>query len=291
MIVKDKFELVYKVGGNIYNIVPLAKSTLKAYAVDKEDFKHLLILVKSFSRIKRHPASKLIEHKADTLTVVNLPTYPLPGFVTSKGVGVVNLSVLPVKSLTDYSPSDIFALFLYVLSLRSYVTKKPFKTGTESNVAGMLFSIFMKLFGKRAGLIGSFKHLIPKLQFLIYLYIEVAMMGVAQTESLKKRIGSIMYLDPDELNLDYNFGSTTEFLKSINDNSIIPISENKFSSMIISTGGIASLPMFEDLSRFYATILASGVPNSQFSYFWAKINTNLFGKLTEDGLRSLARSL
>ena len=223
--------------------------------------------------------------------VVNLPTYPLPGFVTSKGLGVVNLSVLPVKSLTDYSPSDIFALFLYVLSLRVFTIKKPFKAGTESNVAGMFFSIFMKLFGKRAGLIGSFKHLIPKLQFLIYLYVEVSMMGLPQTESLKNRIGSIMYIDPKELKLDYDFSSTTEFLRAINENNVIPISENKFSSMIISTGGIASLPMFEDLSRFYATILACGVPNSQFSYFWAKINTNLFGKLTEYSLRTLARSL
>lgn len=291
MVVKDKFELIYRAGGDIYNIVPLASSTLKAYEIAKEDFKHLLVLVKSFSRIKRHPASKLIEDKADTLTVVDLPTYPLPGFITKKGLGVVNLSVLPVKSLTDYSPSDIFSLFLYVLSLRSFINKKPFKAGTESNVSGMIFSIFMKLFGKRAGLIGSFKHLIPKLQFLIYLYVEVSMMGTAQNDKLYKRIGSIMYIDPGELKLDYDFRSTIEFLKSINDNNIIPISENKFSSMIISTGGIASLPMFEDISRFYSTVLASGIPNSQFSYFWAKVNTNLFGKLTEYGLRSLARSV
>lgn len=291
MIVKDKFELVYKAGGDIYNLVPLSTSTLKAYQLSKEDFQHLLVLVKTFSRIKKHPASKLIEDNADSLTVVNLPTYPLPGFVTTKGIGVVNLSVIPVKLLTDYSPSDIFALFLYVLALRSFIMRKPFKTGTESNVAGMIFSIFMKLFGKRAGLIGSFKHLIPKLQFLIYLYVEVSMMGLAQTDQLIKKIGSIVYIDPAELKLDYNFKSTSEFLKSINDNNIIPISENKFSSMIISTGGIASLPMFEDLSRFYATILACGVPNSQFSYFWAKINTNLFGKLTENGLRSLSRSI
>lgn len=291
MIVKDKFELVYKTGGNIYNIVPLSTSTLSAYAVNKNDFKHLQMLAKSYSRVKQHPANKMIDERAESLMVVNLPTYPLPGFVTSKGLGVVNLSVLPAKLITDYSPSDIFALFLYVLSLKAFIAVRPFKSGTEANVSGMIFSIFMKIFGKKAGLIGSFKHLIPKLQFLIYLYVAVSMMGEKQNDSLIQKVGAIMYTDPKELNLNFNFASTIDFLKAININNIIQLSENKFSSTIISTGGLASLPMFEDLSRFYATILASGVSNSQFSYFWAKVNTNLFGKLTEQGLISLARSL
>ena len=60
---------------------------------------------------------------------------------------------------------------------------------------------------------------------------------------------------------------------------------------MINAGGVASLPMFEDLSRFFATLLASSIPNSQFSYIWAKINTNLFGKLFEFGFRTLSRNV
>ena len=114
------------------------------------------------------------------------------------------------------------------------------------------------------------------------------MMGNTHNSSLEKKIGSITYTDPQELKLDYDFSKTIDFLKSVNDNKIIPISENKFSSVVINIGGLASLPMFEDISRFFATLLACSVPNSQFSYIWAKINTNLYNKLVELGIKSLS---
>lgn len=291
MLVKDKFELIYKTGGEVFNVVPLSRGTLKAYEVDKNDVRHLQILAETFGRLKNHPASKIISDNFKNLIIVDIPTYPLPAFITKNGLAVVNLSVLPAKLLTDYSASDIFSLFLYTLALYSFITKKPMKQGTEANVAGMIFSVFMKIFGKKSGLIGSYKYLIPKLQFLIYLYVSVSMMGIPDNESTRKRIASIVFIDISDMKLDYNFSSTNEFIKSVNDNEIIPLSQIKFSTAIISIGGISSLPMFEDLSRFFATILASTVPNTQFSYFWAKVNQNLFNKLVEIGLNNLSRGV
>jgi len=291
MLIKNKFELIYKTDGNVLNVVPLSRGTLKAYEIDKNDFRHLQILAETFGRIKGHPASKIVSDNSKNLIVVDMPLYPLPAFITKKGLAVVNLSVLPAKLITDYSASDIFSLFLYTLSLQSFINRKPFKAGTEANVSGMIFSVFMKLFGKKSGLIGSYKYLIPKLQFLIYLYVSVSMMGMQDTESTRKKIASIVFIDIGDMKLNYNFSSMKDFLKSINDNEIIPISQIKFSTAIVSTGGIASLPMFEDLSRFFATILASTVPNSQFSYFWAKVNQNLFNKLVDIGIRNLSRGI
>lgn len=291
MVVKDNFELIYKTAGKVQNVVSLSRGTLKAYEIDKIDFDHILMLAKSFSRVKQHPASNFVNDEAYKLVIIKMDSYPLPAFVTKTGLGVVNLSVLPARSLTDYTPSDIYSMFLYAISLRTYITKKPFRSGIEANVAGMIFSIFMKMFGKKSGLIGSYKYLIPKLQFLIYLYVSVSMMGISHNSSLEKRIGAITYTDPSDLKLNYDFSKTSDFLKSINENEIIPLSENKFSSVMINVGGVASLPMFEDLSRFFATLLACGIPNSQFSYIWAKINTNLYGKLVEIGLRTLSRNL
>jgi len=289
MLIKNKFELIYRTDGNVLNVVPLSRGTLKAYEVDKNDFRHLQILAETFGRLKGHPANRIVTDGSRNLIVVNMPSYPLPAFTTKNGLAVVNLSVLSAKLLTDYSASDIYSLFLYALSLNNFVKRKPFKPGTESNVSGMIFSVFMKLFGKKSGLIGSYKYLIPKLQFLIYLYVSVSMMGISDNENTRKRIASTVFIDKNELKLDYNFESTKDFLKSINDNEIIPISQIKFSTSIISIGGVSSLPMFEDISRFFAAILASTVPNSQFSYFWAKVNQNLFNVLVEIGLRNLSR--
>jgi hypothetical protein len=289
MVIKEKFELIYRGSDEVYNIVPLSKSTIRAYEIDKEDKEHLQMLGKSFSRIKKHPSSDIVDANMKDVVFVKLPIYPLPGFVTKDGLAVANLSVIPVTLITDYTTSDIYSLLLYAISLKQYIVKKPFSPGNEINIANMIFSIFMKLFGKKSGLIGSFKHLIPKLQFLIFLYVSVSFMGFEQTNTLIKKIGTTLYMNPDELKLDgYDFRRVRDFLAAINDNEIISISENKFSSQIVATAGMSSLPMFEDISRFFATILVSDIPGTtQFSGFWSKVNTALFQKLVYIGLSNL----
>ena len=101
----------------------------------------------------------------------------------------------------------------------------------------------------------------------------------------------MLVFDPQDLKLDYDFTSIKGFLNAINDNDIIPISDFKFSTNIINVAGMASLPMFEDISRFFATLLASTIPgNSNFSYYWSKVNPGLYNKLNNIGLASLKRS-
>ena len=149
MLIKNKFELIYRTDGNVLNVAPLSRGTLKAYEIDKNDFRHLQILAETFGRLKGHSANKAVSDNSKKLIVVNMPAYPLPAFITKTGLSVVNLSVLPAKLLTDYSASDIFSLFLYALSLQTFVIRKPFKSGTEASVSGMIFSVIMKLFGKK----------------------------------------------------------------------------------------------------------------------------------------------
>ena len=288
MRVKEKFELMYKGDEEVYNVVPIKKSTLSAYQIDKEDAKYLLSLVRTFSRARQFSFSEVVLNKMDKCMVVKIPSYPLPGFVTKEGLNVVNIGVLPATLISDHTPADIYTAFLYTITLGEYFKNKPFTMGNEINISNMFFSIFMKLFGKMAGLIGSFKHLIPRLQYLITLYTYVSFMGVEPTINIKKKIGAMYYVSIEDLKLDYDFLSIIGLLKSINDNDIISLSENKFSTKIIASAGISSLPMFEDISRFYATMLASDIPgNTQFSYFWSKVNTNLFQKINYVALRNL----
>jgi hypothetical protein len=121
--------------------------------------------------------------------------------------------------------------------------------------------------------------------------VNTAMMGEPNDDRTRKRIASLIFLDINDLKLEYDFNSINEFLKALNENEIIPISLIKFSTAIISIGGMSSLPMFEDMSRFFSTILASTIPNSQFSYFWARVNQNLYNQLVEIALRELKRSI
>jgi len=290
--IKEKFELITARGGSVYNVVPLRKGTLKAYEISREDYTYLVNLARTYGRTKGHVASKIIDDHMKKCIIVNLDVYPLPGFVTKSGDAVINLNALPGNLITDYSTSDIFALFLYTLSLRTFMGGKSIGTGVEANVAAMYFSIFMKLFGKRAGLIGAFDYLIPKLNFLIWLYVHAGILGLPITDSAKTKIASGLLVSYSDLDLNYNFESITDWLRCVNSNGILSISRQKFSSMIMSFAGINALPIFEDVSRLYSTILASTVSgNTQFSKVWMKINPPLFNKFVDLGLFTLKRRI
>jgi len=242
-------------------------------------------LSKTYSRSRNHPATKIIEKYMDNCKIVHLDLYPLPGFVTKENIPVVNLSVIPAKLITDYQGADLYSMFLYAVSLSNYIKNEPFKNDLLQNISTMYTSIFIKLFGKASGLVGSYKNLIPKLKFIITLYTAVGIFGIPDTEKLRKNIAVGLSMDYSDLNLDFDFSSTVQFLNAINKNRIISISENKFSASISSRGGMSSLPMFEDISRFFATNLASTVTgNSIFSHYWSKINTSLFNRISQLGL-------
>jgi hypothetical protein len=95
-------------------------------------------------------------------------------------------------------------------------------------------------------------------------------------------------MDPKDLNLDFDFNNPSGLLDSIKKNDIISISKNSFASVVIKFGGILSLPMFEDISRLFATILATTVPGETvFSKYWAKRSKDIFLKLEYFGLKYL----
>ena len=113
-------------------------------------------------------------------------------------------------------------------------------------------------------------------------------MGVKQNEELYNKLAGMMHTNYDDLDLKYDFRSTKEFLKAINGNNIVPISENVFSTKVINMYGTASLPLFEDISRFYSGIIASTVPgNGVFSGFLSKVNTTLYDKLVYITLKNM----
>lgn len=290
MNIKSKFELIYKARGEVYNLPPLSLSTLSAYRVTKEDFNYLTGLVKTFNRVKSHPASRVVDKEMDKLVVVNFEHYPLSGFITTKKLMVVNLSPLPYKLIIDYTPPDVFSVFLYSIALKQFINKKAFGKDNVISISLFIFSIFMKLFGKKAGLIGSYDYLIPKLKFLITLYVSVSFVGITQNDSLKNKISSYYMTDHRELDLNYDFSSTKQFLKAIDKNGVMSITENTFSTEVINRFGVSALPMFEDVSRFYATLISSTVPgNSLYSGFLKKINTPLFDKLVNMGLKIMMK--
>jgi hypothetical protein len=280
MLIKDKFELIYGKSGNVYNIMPIRRPTLAPYQISKDDFFHLKILANSVA--KTHVSGKLVLDNIDKAMAVRIPEYPLPGFITKDGIAVVNLSVLSSEHVSDYSTSDIYSMFLYAISLKIFATAKPFEKEIENHVAEFIMSKFMSLFGKKYGLTGSHSDLIPHMQVIIALYVHSAMMGYPLDETEINKMSSKFLTDANDLKNIQNLNTTIGFLRALKTNDIIPLSENKFSTTIINLAGVSSLPLFEDVSRFFATLLACSVSgNSQFSRYWGKGNRKMFEKLVQ----------
>lgn len=278
MIVKNKFELVYSKEGEVYNILPIRSHTLEAFKIPSEDIAHLKILASAYSRSRG--GTDFVTKNLDDCTVVRMEKYPLPAFITEDGNAVINLSILPGKFVSDFSSSDIYSLFLYSLLLKIFITKKPFKKDIEDDITNLFIYVFMKLFGKKHGLMGSYKDKIPTLKSLLSLYVSSSMMGNKIDSTLLNKVSNKYFIDIEELDLSEDITTTIGMLRSMKKNDVIPLSENSFSSTIIKLLGVASLPVFEDVSRFYATISASSVGgNTIFSSYFKKTNQKLYDKI------------
>lgn len=291
MIIKKQFELILDSGGSkVYNILPVRSTSMVGVQIEKTDFNYLMGLVDTYVRIRKTPTADVIRKNISKCIVAHIPDYPLPGAVTVDGKPVVNLSFLTDKFISDYNNADIYSMFLYSISLSIFMIHKPFQHSTEEMISAFLFSNFMILFGKSSGLVSSYKDLIPSLRLLIALYVHAGLFGKEVDKNVINSFSSKFYMDPSRLNLDFDFSSTIEFLRSINKNRIIQISENKFSSEIIKKAGVSSLPLYEDISRFFATIIASDVAGSSvFSHFWSKRNLTFFQKLYDLSLNTVDR--
>ena len=283
--VKEHFNLSYQSERNVFNIFPYSDSTLSAFKIDQSETDYLITISKAYERTKRSDITEIIKDRFDKVTFVKIDDYPLPAFILKTGEPIINLSVLDVKQLTDYSAPDILSLIIYSQSLSVFSTSKLLKVSLEDLISVFYLSVFMKLFGKKSGLIGSYKNLIPKLMYIISIYVHEGIFKEKTDAQFKKMLNTRLKINSDkELDLKYDFENISEFLKCINDNRIVSISDNTFSTSVINIAGVVSLPMFEDASRLFASILSSRVSgNHVFSSYWIKASKEIYEKMTKRG--------
>ena len=281
MITKKKFELIYGKSGEVYNVLPINHVSLKPFEVEPEDAQYIKNLVRMYTKMRKALGYEYVLSNLDKCHILNLEEYPLPAFINTEGNCYCNIAVLPYPNMSEMTTTDAYAIFLYALSNYDYSTKGKISDDSEEYISQYIFSVFMKMFGKKSGILGSYGNMIPKLHFIIKLYVHVSMFGNEDTIPARNRIANLLMTDYDTLRLDnFDFNSIDSILKCINNNNIIPLSGNSFSTEVVKYGGISSLPMFEDVSRFMATMLTSTISgNNLITTYWQKVNPNLSNKL------------
>lgn len=284
MRIKKELDLM----DGIFNIYDLSENSLKPYMYESKDLNYLNLIIQAYGREKNVEFEKLIDRYLNSCIVINYEDYPLPGLSTKDGRPIVNLASLKATSVTDLQPADVYSVFAYSILFSNYVKNKLFRVDLVDQISLWIFNSFMGIYGKKSGLIGSYSDLTPKLRFIIILYTYDGMFGVRVDKNILSKASGFTRVNPENLKLSYDFSDPKQFLKCIKDNGIISISENKLATDIIRLGGIYSIPMFEDVSRLFSTILASTVKgNNIFSNYWAKKSKNIFEKMVFFGSRKL----
>jgi len=146
----------------------------------------------------------------------------------------------------------------------------------------------MSMYAKSSGLVGTYQNLAPKLRYIISLYTWQGLFGYKLDDSANRKLMASTHVDTTGMKLNYDFSSPAQFLRCIRDNGIIAISDNKFATDVIKYGKITSIPLFEDLSRMFTTLLCMSIKgNNLFSSYWSKKSKNIYDKMYYYGIRGL----
>lgn len=263
-MIKDEISLL----AGSSNVLNIPQSSIDAHKIDEEDKVQIIDTTKLFLRkVGSHWSKKIIKKQIDNefknYDFTSLSRYPLPGVFNKREKRIiVNTNVFGRRSILNVDPRDIYAIILYSY-LSAYFTLKPVPTQLSDTIADYMSSVYIKMFAKRYGLIGSYVSEIPKLRFLVSLYVYVSFFGLRQRSAYLKA-GAISKTKRTEFELDldkYDFTDVRQFIKCLSESGVLHgISVHEFASSVIKFfNGPIALAMFEDVMRFMATIGASTI--------------------------------
>jgi hypothetical protein len=235
--------------------------------------------------------------KRNILHVVYLPTYNLPvAYNKPTGGLVINLFPFGVKDVLSAKPGvkNLYASILYGICLEEVTTKRVNIDSKYASIISSFFTaMFIRLFGKEYGLLGSFMSEIAKLKFLVNCYIHAAFFGESGKSVFAQSISysGFDYKEiEDELN-KYDFSDIGNLIQSLSELKVMPgLNKHLFTSKILKSYTFNFLPALEDLSRFLATLASSQIVGSSIvPTFLYRINEDAFGRII-DIIRLLFRN-
>lgn len=292
MIVKEKFDLLR----NTDNVTNLSKSKVKSSEIDIGPRKIFVNLEMEQSRINHYTKDKVFKlisakgKREKELQVVVVPEYPLSVTYNKPTKSqIINLHPFGIDDISTGKPGyqNLYALMVYSITFSSLVTGK-FKVSDKyaTPIANYFTSIFIRLFGKEYGLLGSYTREINKLKFLINAYVLASFFGKEGAAAFK-RAGAAAAFDykpyADKLKR-YDFKNINDFILSLSEMGVMPnLSVHYFAQKVLRQfGGVGFLPALEDGSRFISTIATSNIKGSNVvSTYLNKYDQRSFNQILE----------
>lgn len=290
MIVKPQFDLLKGVD----NVLKLSKSQISKFEVDNGPRRVFVMIELMKKRINHYTKDRVFNkltnlNERKFLHVVNMPNYPLPISynVPTKSM-VINVNPFGVEDIETTKPGtfNLYALMVYGITFSELISGKMKLTDKYSEViSNFMLSILIRLYGKQYGLLGSFATEIPKMKFLINLYVLTGFFGKTGTYAYRKAgtASAYNYKEIEDQLKKYDFTNISDFIKSLSDFGVMPnINKHVFAAKILRFFGLNVIPAFEDCSRFISTIATSDIKGSSvISTHLLKYNQKEFSKILE----------
>lgn len=282
MLIKSDLSLLR----DTQNYVSLPKTTIKKIVTS--NFEEMVSIINLYLRRVNHFSTITVnKHLKDKdIVLVNMEKYLLPvTYDLSNKLLLLNLSFFGTTDVTKLDTRDVYSLLVYGLMFKGAVTKKVSVSSDYIPIIADFFStIFIKLFGKDYGLLGSFSSEINKLRFLLFLYIGKAFFNI-DSPKLYSKAAALAGFDYTVLVEElprYDFSKPSDFIKSLSNLEIMPgLTVYRFSSKWLTQfRGVPFLAGFEDFSRFLSVMSCSNLVGTTIApTFLDKYNRSVYKKV------------
>jgi len=215
------------------------------------------------------------------LVVYHEYTLPVSFNRPTKGI-VVNLSAFDTDDISRVDPRNIYACLVYGFSFYS-LTSKIDASQISFSIINYWLSVFVRMFGKKFGLLGIYAREINKMKFLISCYILTSFFALAK-QKVYTLSSSVSFFDYkpiiDELDR-FDFSKIEDFITSLSLLKVMPgINKYSFTTTFIRHIGGNFTPGLEDVSRFVSSIVTSSLKGSGIiPAFISSYNEEEFAKI------------
>lgn len=268
---KENFDLLK----GVPNVLNLSSSVLEATALRNGHEKISTVLnltEKSINHFTKDKVMKFVNSKyfKNSVIITNLQNYNIPVTYNLKTKQIVlNLTPLEVDDISAVKPDPrvVYSLIVYGLMFSYMIEKKiMISYKNTATISNYLLSMFVKIFGKKYGLVGAYSTEIPKVKFLTSLYILISFFDKPLdriTLNEASAMSQFNYRDMENELASYKFSTFPELIIALSETGAMPgLNKYNFTGDVLRPLGLNMLPAFEDLSRFVSIIMTSSIPGS-----------------------------
>lgn len=290
MIVNERFILLK----NVPNILDLSKSQINELTFEDNTPRHVYATLELKKNIIRHFGfEKILEYVKNVkiskdLSVLVWDKYPLvSSFNRKTNDKIINIHPFNTKELGRVSYLNLYASLLYAYSFEKLATKKlRVPDNMFEVISNFMRSLFIQVFGRDYGLVGTYSSEIPALNFILLTYILIAFFGRKQTTAtyqMATKYSGFDYKPRLETLNNVDLSNIHGLIKGLSSMEIMPgLNIVKFTVKIKRFFDVQMFPGFEDCSRFLSLILVSSFGGQRIAPpFISKYNPAMYKRMLD----------